>query len=117
MKHCVAEDMCRTRCKGCKRLKKTSQFSNKQLNDLRNYLAMGYTITDWGMLIECRQCTGVQIHEMTCAVCEETKGLDGFSKAQRHDPDNAVCYYSQYLLYYSNGATAVPCVCGRTSYS
>jgi hypothetical protein len=91
--------MYRTRCKGCKRLKNIAQFSNKQLMDLRNYLAMGNTITEWGMLIDCRQCTGVQIHEMTCAVCDETKGLDGFSKAQRHNPDNAVCLPHQYLFY------------------
>lgn len=60
---------------------------------------MGNTMTTWGMLIECRQCTGVQIHEMTCAVCEETKGLDGFSKAQRRNPDNAVCFYGQWHFH------------------
>lgn len=27
---------------------------------------------------------------MTCAICNETKPLEGFSKAQRRAPDNAV---------------------------
>ena len=43
------------------------------------------------MLIECRQCTGIQKHEMTCFICDETKGLEEFSKAQRRNPDAARC--------------------------
>ena len=38
-------------------------------------------------------CTGEQVNELTCYVCEETKGLGDFAKAQRRDPDAAVCYF------------------------
>ena len=67
-------------------------FSEKQLNDLRNGLASSQikaneALKGW---ITCRVCTGVQNSEMQCIICEKIKGLDGFAKTQRRDPDNAV---------------------------
>lgn len=41
-------------------------------------------------IITCRTCIGGPINELTCSICGEVKGLDGFSKAQRKDPDEAV---------------------------
>ena len=40
--------------------------------------------------IKCRACTGQQTMEMLCIICDTTKGLEGFTKAQRRDPDRAV---------------------------
>lgn len=33
---------------------------------------------------------GQQVEELTCCICDEVKGLNGFSKVQRRNPDNAV---------------------------
>lgn len=36
---------------------------------------------------------------MTCSICNDVKGLEGFSKAQRRTPDNAVsCQTPPWLL-------------------
>lgn len=35
-------------------------------------------------------CTGGQVVELHCCMCDKTKGLDKFSKAQRRNPDKAV---------------------------
>lgn len=63
-------------------------YSKKQSTDLRNHIALGNALDD--STIRCRKCTGSQVHEMTCSICGEVKGLEGFSKAQRRTPDNAV---------------------------
>ena len=38
----------------------------------------------------CRHCTPTQVTELKCIMCFKVKGLDGFTKAQRKDPDHAV---------------------------
>lgn len=56
--------------------------------DLRHHLQLGYDIEN--SAIKCRKCAHTQNQELTCAICNETKALDGFSKAQRRSPDMAV---------------------------
>jgi hypothetical protein len=75
----------------CKKVRPNQAFSNKQLQDLRHYL---YTygersLTEPGV-VRCRTCIGGQTSELTCYICDQTKGLDEFAKAQRRTPDEAV---------------------------
>ena len=90
--------MFRTRCKVCHKIKNISNFSNKQLLDLKHRIAGVHgdkAKSPIAEIIACRACTQGSVHEMTCCICNEPKSLDGFSKAQRKDPDNAVCrWYS-----------------------
>ncbi|KAL6717449.1 hypothetical protein ACLMJK_005364 [Lecanora helva] len=83
-----------SKCFECGKIKTTKiAFSEKQQNDLRHGIAsrqvsVGDNFKGW---ITCRTCVGVQKHEMVCVVCDTVKGLEGFAKAQRRDPDNARC--------------------------
>ncbi len=42
--------------------------------------------------LRCANCTSKQVTEMECCICEQVKGLDGFTKAQRRTPDTAVSH-------------------------
>lgn len=83
--------MPRIRCSICKRAKTTITYSNKQILDLKHHLQLGYDMNH--SAIKCRKCAQTQNQELTCAVCNETKALDGFSKAQRRNPDTAVSLF------------------------
>ncbi|KAI4099517.1 MAG: hypothetical protein L6R37_005944 [Teloschistes peruensis] len=66
----------KTRCQNCHKIKTINNFSNKQLMTLRHRIA------------------GPNGHKAKSAIAEIItclKGLDGFSKAQRKDPDEARC--------------------------
>ncbi|KZF20033.1 hypothetical protein L228DRAFT_250462 [Xylona heveae TC161] len=80
------------KCKGCGKFRMKSAYSKKQLNDLRHkiYVVGELSATVAGQ-IKCRTCTGQQVNELTCTICDEVKGLEGFSKVQRRDPDKARC--------------------------
>lgn len=41
--------------------------------------------------VTCKTCTPGQTTELTCYICDTTKGLDEFAKNQRKDPDKARC--------------------------
>lgn len=43
------------------------------------------------VLVTCKTCTPGQTTELTCYICEITKGLTEFAKNQRKDPDRARC--------------------------
>ncbi|MCJ1299599.1 hypothetical protein MMC08_002391 [Hypocenomyce scalaris] len=80
------------RCKECKKVKIPPSFSKKQLSELRFKIFTFGPINGTGAAyVKCRLCTGQQVNEMTCVVCDAVKGLDGFSKAQRRTPDTARC--------------------------
>ncbi|KAI4186280.1 MAG: hypothetical protein L6R41_003580 [Letrouitia leprolyta] len=82
----------KTRCKGCHKLKALGLFSNKQLTDLRQRVAGPHgekAKAPTAEVITCRTCTSGQIQELTCFICNETKGLEAFGKTQRKDPDRA----------------------------
>ncbi|KAI4126446.1 MAG: hypothetical protein LQ347_004970 [Umbilicaria vellea] len=62
------------------------------LSDLRYKIFTFGPINGTGpAYVKCRICTGQQVNEMTCVVCDKVKDLDGFSKAQRRTPDTARC--------------------------
>ncbi|KAL8668381.1 MAG: hypothetical protein Q9168_006986 [Polycauliona sp. 1 TL-2023] len=82
----------KTRCKVCHKLKALANFSNKQQIDLRQRLAGPYgdkLKSPIAEVIVCKQCTPGPVSELVCCICNEPKGLEGFSKAQRKDPDLA----------------------------
>ncbi|KAL8641669.1 MAG: hypothetical protein Q9228_001551 [Teloschistes exilis] len=84
----------KTRCQNCHKIKTINNFSNKQLMILRHRIAGSNgdkAKSAIAEIITCRTCTGGPINELTCSICGEVKGLDGFSKAQRKDPDEARC--------------------------
>ena len=79
----------RVKCKGCKKWKAHAQYSNKQLADLKYKILITDNAGAHGD-IKCRSCTGQQVIEMECIICDTVKELDGFFKAQRRNPDQAV---------------------------
>ncbi|KAL8700379.1 MAG: hypothetical protein Q9201_005481 [Fulgogasparrea decipioides] len=84
----------KTRCNRCHKIKTTANYSNKQLLDLKHRIAgpQGEKAKSAiAEIITCRACTGGPVNELTCCICGEVKSLDGFSKAQRKDPDAARC--------------------------
>ncbi|KAF2850893.1 hypothetical protein T440DRAFT_74324 [Plenodomus tracheiphilus IPT5] len=77
------------KCGRCNRFCVPASFSNKQLTDAR------YQVMENGRMtktINCKKCTGQQIVEIKCTVCERTHGLEEYAKAQRKDPDTAICF-------------------------
>ena len=79
------------KCKDCKKLKPKDGFSERQLNDFKQRLAQNPALAaPTSAIIMCRQCTPAQNHEMECSSCGLVKSLEGFTKAQRRHPDDAV---------------------------
>ncbi|KAL9603159.1 MAG: hypothetical protein Q9219_001362 [cf. Caloplaca sp. 3 TL-2023] len=84
----------KTRCKGCHKLKALSQYSNKQLIELRQRVAgpqAEKAKAPAAEIITCRNCTSGQVQELTCILCHQTKSLEEFGKTQRKTPDLARC--------------------------
>ena len=67
-------------------------YSQRQLNNLRQELAYNPRLldADRASSIVCRTCTEGQVTELECVQCGLIKSLEGFTKAQRRDPDKAV---------------------------
>ncbi|KAL8731077.1 MAG: hypothetical protein Q9181_004435 [Wetmoreana brouardii] len=89
-----AQKAAKTRCNRCHKTKTIANYSNKQLLDLKHRIAGpqgGKAKSAIAEVITCRVCTGGPVNELTCCICGEVKSLDGFSKAQRKDPDAARC--------------------------
>ena len=75
----------------CKVVKSNKMFSNKQLQDLKfKHLQYGPVSLTGPGYIKCRHCTGQQVTEMECTVCDEVKPLSEFGKNHRREPDKAV---------------------------
>ncbi|KAI7285098.1 hypothetical protein KC345_g1937 [Hortaea werneckii] len=81
------------KCSRCNKLKAPSNFSNKQIDDLKKKILQeyGFNATTQGF-VPCMTCTGAPRTEMECHYCGITKSLDHFSKQQRKDPDRASCW-------------------------
>ncbi|KAI1980493.1 hypothetical protein LOZ39_000109 [Ophidiomyces ophidiicola] len=80
----------KVKCKVCKKIRPQQAFSKRQLEEFRKVIAKHGA----GVLsahAACRSCTGQQVVELTCYVCDKTKTLEYFSKNQRRDPDSARC--------------------------
>ena len=83
----------KTRCTVCQKLQAIASYSKKQQDRLRSGLASGRvrsTEEAAGEWIVCENCTDRSRSELKCSLCYTVKGLDGFSKAQRRNNDNAV---------------------------
>ncbi|KAI6820235.1 hypothetical protein KC332_g16602 [Hortaea werneckii] len=81
------------KCSRCNKLKAPSNYSNKQIDDLKKKIHQeyGFNATTQGF-VPCMTCTGAPRTEMECHYCGITKSLDRFSKQQRKDPDRASCW-------------------------
>lgn len=79
----------------CKKAKNKDAFSKKRLIDLaehitaeaRRHKPFNAKLTPF---VPCAGCSTQQVSELECHMCKKTKGLDGFSKTQRRNPDRAV---------------------------
>ncbi|KAI7343724.1 hypothetical protein KC354_g15520 [Hortaea werneckii] len=80
----------RIKCSRCSKLKAPSNFSNKQIDDLKKQILQnsGFNAMTQGF-VPCMTCTGAPRTELECHYCGITKSLDHFSKQQRKDPDRA----------------------------
>lgn len=79
------------RCKQCNKLRASSDYSQRQLGAFRQRLARNPRLADESIAsVICRFCTGGQVTELECTQCSQVKALEGFTKAQRRDPDFAV---------------------------
>ncbi|KAI5307084.1 hypothetical protein KEM56_004805 [Ascosphaera pollenicola] len=76
----------------CGKIRGHAAFSNKQLATLKSKVAQGKKVNFNTGSVVCSECTGSQIFEMKCVLCDKTKGLESFSKAQRREPKTAQCY-------------------------
>ncbi|KAI7544512.1 hypothetical protein KC331_g6764 [Hortaea werneckii] len=83
----------RIKCSRCSKLKAPSNFSNKQIDDLKKQILQksGFNAMTQGF-VPCMTCTGAPRTELECHYCGITKSLDHFSKQQRKDPDRASCW-------------------------
>lgn len=77
-------------CIRCHRKKPQTQFSNKQLEELRKAIKIRKANASKEAIVTCRFCMPGQTEELHCCICSETKSLDDFAKAQRSKPDQAV---------------------------
>ncbi len=68
-------------------------FSKIQLVDLTKSI-----LANTESKVLCRACHAGPADEMTCSICGETKAVDGFAKAQRHDPERAVSLFKFRLV-------------------
>ena len=80
-----------------------SSYSKRQLEEVRYGILQGYDPDEPG-IAKCRDCVGGQTVELTCCICDKTKGLDHFSKNQRRDANEAVSVfkilYTSYSVFY-----------------
>ena len=83
------------KCKQCNKLKAKDAYSQRQLTDFRQRLARNPKLAEESSAtVICRTCTGAQVTELECTQCNTIKALEGFTKAQRRDPDFAVSLLS-----------------------
>ena len=79
------------KCKQCNKLKAKDSYSQRQLTNFQQRLARNPGLASETIAsVICRPCTGGQVTELECTQCNQIKALEGFTKAQRRDPDFAV---------------------------
>ncbi|KAE8355307.1 Stc1 domain-containing protein [Aspergillus coremiiformis] len=80
------------KCITCKKMRMHSTYSKRQLDVLRNAMVVQGDRALMGPgHAKCRECVGGQTVELRCIICDKTKSLEEFAKAQRHDRDLARC--------------------------
>jgi len=89
---CAVLTACRIKCIRCSKRKPPTSYSDARQKDLRDILARNPAL-DAAVVehVACRDCAGGQVTELECHMCWVWKGLDSFNKAQRKNPDGAVC--------------------------
>lgn len=105
----------KTTCISCKKTKGLNCFSELSKLDFKNGIATGVVKNPVGPWITCTSCTPKQVTELECIICYEVKGLEGFTKAQRKNPDSAVCIYNMVVSldeHEANNRSAMHAVCG-----
>jgi len=85
----------RLRCKRCNKWKATEavskeNFSKKQLAEVRSAIYYSGRDSHTSINVVCVTCNGQQVYELHCVICNTTKGLECFAKAQRRTPVAAV---------------------------
>ncbi|KAL4910043.1 hypothetical protein BDW74DRAFT_47255 [Aspergillus multicolor] len=79
------------KCKTCKKFRNLNAYSKRQLDIFRNALVVhGQRAKDAGYAT-CRGCTGGQVMELRCCVCDEVKDLGEFANNQRKEHEFARC--------------------------
>ncbi|KAL4781617.1 Stc1 domain-containing protein [Aspergillus varians] len=81
----------KVKCKTCKKYRNPNAYSKRQLDIFRNAAVVeGSRALKAGYAI-CRGCTGGQVMELRCSVCDQVKGLDDFAINQRKEHEFARC--------------------------
>ncbi|KAL5051507.1 hypothetical protein BDW71DRAFT_54930 [Aspergillus fruticulosus] len=79
------------KCKTCKKFRNINTYSKRQLDIFRNaFVVQGQRALTAGHAT-CRGCTGGQVMELRCCVCDQVKGLDDFAMNQRKEHEFARC--------------------------
>ncbi|KAL4938509.1 hypothetical protein BDV06DRAFT_52442 [Aspergillus oleicola] len=79
------------KCKNCKKFRNASVYSKRQLDIFRKAFVVEGQPAIMGGHATCRGCTGGQIMELQCYVCDQMKGLDEFAINQRKEHQFARC--------------------------
>ncbi len=80
----------RIKCKICKKYRNAHAYSKRQLDIFRHARVVeGQRANNVGYA-SCRNCTGGQVMELRCCVCDQIKGLDDFAINQRKEHELAV---------------------------
>ncbi|OJJ59016.1 hypothetical protein ASPSYDRAFT_89737 [Aspergillus sydowii CBS 593.65] len=79
------------KCKICKKYRNAHAYSKRQLDIFRHARVVeGQRANNVGYA-SCRNCTGGQVMELRCCVCDQIKGLDDFAINQRKEHELARC--------------------------
>ncbi|RDW90342.1 uncharacterized protein DSM5745_02117 [Aspergillus mulundensis] len=77
------------KCKTCKKYRNINAYSKRQVDIFRNaFVLQGQRAKDVGHAT-CRGCTGGQVMELRCCVCDEVKDLGEFANNQRKEHEFA----------------------------
>ncbi|KAL6235210.1 hypothetical protein BDW75DRAFT_240378 [Aspergillus navahoensis] len=79
------------KCKTCKKFRNINTYSKRQLDIFRNAFVMHGQQALTAGHATCRGCTGGQVMELRCCVCDQVKGLDDFAVRQRKEHEFARC--------------------------
>lgn len=94
----------RIKCKICKKYRNAHAYSKRQLDIFRNArVVQGQRANNAGYAA-CRNCTGGQVMELRCCICDQIKGLDDFAINQRKEHELAVSL-SLSTFYVATGLT------------
>ncbi|CAA21813.1 CLRC complex-Argonaute linker protein Stc1 [Schizosaccharomyces pombe] len=87
---------CLIMCMRCRKVKGIDSYSKTQWSKTFTFVR-GRTVSVSDPKVICRTCQPKQHDSIWCTACQQTKGINEFSKAQRHvlDPRCQICVHSQ----------------------